>query len=127
MLGNSRHNIAILEKLRKLGVRISLDDFGTGFSGFGYFRAFQFDKVKIDQCFVREMIRQSRKPGDSAGGDRPGRQPWNTGRPRRGWRARAIGASGVSEGCNEVQGFLFSAPQPNAALQDIIQQISDRR
>jgi diguanylate cyclase (GGDEF)-like protein len=49
MLGNSRHNIIILEKLREIGVRISLDDFGTGFSGLGYFRAFQFDKVKIDQ------------------------------------------------------------------------------
>ena len=57
MLGNSRHNIAMLERLRMLGVRISLDDFGTGFSGLGYFRAFQFDKVKIDQCFVREMMR----------------------------------------------------------------------
>jgi diguanylate cyclase (GGDEF)-like protein len=126
MLGNTRHNIAILEGLRKLGVRISLDDFGTGFSGLGYFRAFQFDKVKIDQCFVREMIRNPESLAIVRAAIGLG--------VNLGIRTTAEGVESVeqlerlvSEGCNEVQGFLFSAPQPNAALQDIIQQISDRR
>jgi EAL domain-containing protein (putative c-di-GMP-specific phosphodiesterase class I) len=44
--------IATLHQLRDLGVRIALDDFGTGFSSLNYLRAFPFDKLKIDQCFI---------------------------------------------------------------------------
>ena len=44
---------AVLECLREMGVRISLDDFGTGYSSLGYLRSFPFDKIKIDQSFIR--------------------------------------------------------------------------
>jgi diguanylate cyclase (GGDEF)-like protein len=44
--------LATLHQLRDLGVRIALDDFGTGFSSLNYLRAFPFDKLKIDQCFI---------------------------------------------------------------------------
>ncbi len=48
--------VDILQELRSVGVRIAMDDFGTGFSSFTYFRKFPFDKVKIDQSFVKDMI-----------------------------------------------------------------------
>ena len=39
-----------------MAIRIALDDFGTGYSARGYFRSIQFDRVKIDQSFVTEMM-----------------------------------------------------------------------
>jgi diguanylate cyclase (GGDEF)-like protein len=125
MLGNNMQNVLTLEKLRDLGVRISIDDFGTGFSGLGYLRAFPFDKVKIDQSFVREMdsnlesmaiIRASIGLGSNLG--------------------MCITAEGVEsldqcdellkEGCTEVQGFLFGQARPNSDVVGMIEEIERR-
>jgi diguanylate cyclase (GGDEF)-like protein len=122
LLGNNPQMTLILERLRELGVRISLDDFGTGYSGLGYLRDFQFDKIKIDQSFVQEMhshreslaiIRAAIGLGENLG--------------------VCTTAEGVesldqlerllSEGCIEVQGYLFSVPQPNANIAGIVDQI----
>jgi EAL domain-containing protein (putative c-di-GMP-specific phosphodiesterase class I) len=46
-----------LKRLRELGVRIVMDDFGTSYSSFSYFARFAFDKIKIDRQFVRNMTR----------------------------------------------------------------------
>jgi EAL domain-containing protein (putative c-di-GMP-specific phosphodiesterase class I) len=58
LLEDSSHVIGIMNRLRALGIRISLDDFGTGHSGFGYLRQFPLDGIKIDKVFVRDMEHQ---------------------------------------------------------------------
>jgi diguanylate cyclase (GGDEF)-like protein len=54
LMSNSEDILHKLEKMRKLGVRISIDDFGTGFCSFSYLLQYQVDRLKIDQSFVKK-------------------------------------------------------------------------
>ncbi|TCL99916.1 EAL domain-containing protein [Sphingomonas sp. PP-CC-3G-468] len=56
LIHDTRKAVAILDKLKAFGCKISMDDFGTGYSSLTYLRLFPFDKVKIDQSFVRDMV-----------------------------------------------------------------------
>ena len=47
--------IAIMDKLQALGISLSIDDFGTGFSSLGYLKRFKINKLKIDQSFVHDI------------------------------------------------------------------------
>jgi diguanylate cyclase (GGDEF)-like protein len=125
LLEKSDRNILILNQLRKLGVRISMDDFGTGYSSIGYLRSFPFDKIKIDQSFVRDLMVDE---GSLA-------------------IVRAIAGLGVSfgmtttaegveteeqmrclslEGCIEVQGYLYSKPVPANEIIELLESLASR-
>lgn len=54
LMSNSEDVLDKLEKMRELGVRISIDDFGTGFCSFSYLLQYQVDRLKIDQSFVKK-------------------------------------------------------------------------
>jgi len=111
--------IAILQRLKNLGVQISMDDFGTGYSSLSYFRTFPFDKVKIDQSFIRDMIanKQARAIVRSVIGLGRG-----LGMP--------VVAEGVEtaeqldalrlEGCDQVQGYLISRPSPISYFERVV-------
>ncbi len=124
LLEKSERNIAILNQLRELGVRISMDDFGTGYSSIGYLRSFPFDKIKIDQSFVQDLLVDQ---GSLA-------------------IVRAIAGLGISfgitttaegveteeqmqrlslEGCVEVQGYLYSKPVPADEIAALLARLSN--
>jgi EAL domain-containing protein (putative c-di-GMP-specific phosphodiesterase class I) len=115
LLEKSERNIAILSQLRDLGVRISMDDFGTGYSSLSYLRSFPFDKIKIDRSFIKDI---------SDKGDCAAIVKAVAGRGKGlGIATTAEGVETIEqlrhvrlEGCTEVQGYFFSAPQPADAL-----------
>jgi diguanylate cyclase (GGDEF)-like protein len=111
MLDTGGAALAVLGNLREIGVRIALDDFGIGYSSLGYLRSFPFDRIKIDQSFVRgaasdavgrAIVRAVASLGQSLG--------------------MATVAEGVetdeqmvriaADGCTDVQGYLISRPMP---------------
>lgn len=106
---------AILHQLRNLGIRIAMDDFGTGYSSLGYLRAFPFDKIKIDESFIRDLpnkedslaiVRAVVGLGSSLG----------IRTTAEGVETKEQLASVTAEGCSEFQGFLFSHPRPAADI-----------
>jgi diguanylate cyclase (GGDEF)-like protein/PAS domain S-box-containing protein len=56
-LADSQENLKTLERLKRLGVSIALDDFGVGYSSLSYLTAFPFNKVKIDKSFIDRIGR----------------------------------------------------------------------
>jgi EAL domain-containing protein (putative c-di-GMP-specific phosphodiesterase class I) len=124
LLQNTENTVATLHQVRELGVRIAMDDFGTGYSSLSYLRSFPFDKIKIDQSFIQDIdqshqanaiIRAVSGLGVSLG-----------------MRTTAEGVETEeqlenlrSEGCTEVQGYLFSPPRPAAEVAGLISRINE--
>ncbi len=69
--------LASLHRIKELGVSIAMDDFGTGYSSLGYLRSFPFDRIKIDQSFIRDLSRDKESSGDPPRSCRAGPQPGN--------------------------------------------------
>ncbi|RTL51789.1 MAG: EAL domain-containing protein [Bradyrhizobiaceae bacterium] len=126
--------LSLLRRLKALGVRIAMDDFGSGYSSLTYLQAFPFDKIKIDRAFVMNLGRNSQSAaiiramiGLGHGLD------------------ISIVAEGVEtlhqlsfltvEGCDQVQGYFLGKPAPisqygewigraGAVSQELIRKIS---
>lgn len=115
LMDKSESVVATLHALRALGVQISLDDFGTGFSSLSYLRSFPFDKIKIDRSFVSNVVddpgQQTIVKAVIGIGQGLGMQVTAEGIesvPERDWLA--------SEGCDQGQGFLFSRARPQSEV-----------
>jgi predicted signal transduction protein with EAL and GGDEF domain len=123
LLQEGQNTLAMLHQLRQLGIRIAMDDFGTGYCSLTNLRAFPFDKIKVDRAFIREVERS----GDS--------------------RAivesvlalgKSLGMTTVAEGienfeqlamlrswgCEQAQGYLLSPPVSAAAVDSLLSERS---
>jgi EAL domain-containing protein (putative c-di-GMP-specific phosphodiesterase class I) len=111
LMQDTETTLAMLRQLRELGVGISMDDFGTGYSSLSCLQSFPFDKIKIDQSFVRSLEGSP----DSAAIVRAvihlGRSLGMT-TTAEGVETRDQLAYLQREGCQEVQGFYFSPAVP---------------
>ena len=124
-LAETEANLAILHQLRELGVSISMDDFGTGYSSLSYLRSFPFDKIKIDRSFVKDLVQRTDCVAIVRAISGLGRSLNIT-----------TTAEGVettdqldwlrAEGCNEVQGFLFSAAKPAGEVAELLARFGAR-
>ncbi|MER0239859.1 EAL domain-containing protein [Fulvimarina sp. MAC8] len=111
LIGNDVQALAVLNELRAMGIAISLDDFGTGYSSLSYLHRFPISRIKIDRSFIDRIPRDAdsaaivqaiAKLGSSLG--------------------MKITAEGIeneeqwsfskAEGCDHLQGYLFSKPVP---------------
>ncbi len=125
LMQNSATTLTALHDLHSLGARVSLDDFGTGFSSLSYLRRFPFDKIKIDQSFIRDLtdvqggaailVRAIAGLGNSL----------NLATTAEGVETKEQFAILRAEGCTEVQGYLFSRPVPSKQIPALIGEIPD--
>ncbi len=108
-------NLDILRNIRGMGIRVSMDDFGTGYSSMSYLQNFEFDKIKIDQRFVRDLknghngaaiIKAIIDLGVNAGIDTSAE----------GVETNDEVESIKSQGCVEMQGYFFSRPVNSAGV-----------
>ena len=125
LLQDNEGAFEVLRQLRGLGIRIAMDDFGTGYSSLGYLRSFPFDKIKIDQSFIHDL---SIKGGSIAIIRAVVGLSSSLGitTTAEGVETKEQLARLTSEGCNEVQGFLFSPPRPAAELQRLFGELAPR-
>jgi len=119
-------SVTMLEGLRTMGVRLSIDDFGTGYSSLSYLQRFPLSRLKIDQSFVRDLLTNE-----------------NNAKITRAIIAMAhslnlsVLAEGVEtdeqlarlreEGCDEVQGYLFSRPVCAEEFESMLRGDADAR
>ena len=121
LIDNPEEMVKRIEDLHDLGVRVALDDFGSGYSNLSYLQRFPLDKLKIDRSFVVAL-------GTSANGGVIIQAIVALG--------RALGLSVLVEGveteqqrvllrlagCDEMQGFLFARPAPAATIDRLLSQ-----
>ena len=105
----------ILRQIKALGVKISIDDFGVGYSSFDTLRSFPFDKIKLDGSFTREMERNTHAMAIV-------RSVLTLGQSL-GIPGLAEGVETASqfqilriEGCHEAQGYYLGRPGPRESI-----------
>ena len=111
--------IAALRRLRDLGVRLAIDDFGSGYSSLSYLRSFPVDILKIDRSFVQGLGRD-RRNASIAGAIVSLAHALDLTAIAEGVETEAQLAELRGLGCDVAQGFLFARPAAPEELEDVI-------
>ncbi|MEQ8233888.1 MAG: EAL domain-containing protein [Gammaproteobacteria bacterium] len=115
LIDNRDDVVRTLRGLKELGLRVAMDDFGTGFSSLSYLQSFQFDKLKIDRAFVADMAVDGKEASLVRAIVSMGRS-----------LHMKVVAEGVETeeqaqmlrafGCDQLQGYLLARPMPADAI-----------
>ncbi len=126
LMSDPEESVGILEQLSKMGVLVSVDDFGTGYSSMSYLRRFPIDKLKIDRSFINEL---STRPDDLSIVQAIVSLAHSL-------RLKVV-AEGVetpaqldmlkSLGCDQYQGYFYSAAVPAGDFAKLARNASDGR
>ncbi|HEY5611203.1 MAG TPA: EAL domain-containing protein [Thermoanaerobaculia bacterium] len=112
-------SIATLEELKKLGIRISLDDFGIGHSSLSYLKRFPIDTLKIDQSFVRDMTADPDTAAIVTAIIAMGHM-LRLSVTAEGVETEAQRAFLTAHRCDQMQGFLFRPPLPTEEFETLL-------
>ncbi|MFB2550359.1 putative bifunctional diguanylate cyclase/phosphodiesterase [Ensifer soli] len=119
LLEKTEKNMETLGQLRDLGVRIAMDDFGTGYSSLGYLRRFRFDKIKIDQSFIRDVVQNHESEAIVHAIANLGFR-FGIATTAEGVETQEQLLHLAGEGCAEVQGWVFSKAIPASQIPDVL-------
>ncbi|HEX8956901.1 MAG TPA: EAL domain-containing protein [Burkholderiaceae bacterium] len=109
MMHNTEKTVQILSELRRVGIRIAIDDFGIGYSSLSHLKRFPIDTIKIDRSFIEDI------PGDKA--DEAITEAIIAMSKSLQIKVVAEGVESLEQlrflrarGCDEIQGYFFSRP-----------------
>lgn len=121
LMENPAHSLTTLERLDALGVKLSIDDYGTGYSSLAYVKRLPVDELKIDRAFIKDIVHDPR--------DRAIVRSTIDMAHHLGLQVTAEGVeqpAGVDHlldmGCDRIQGYVFGKPMP---LEQLHQWIRD--
>jgi EAL domain-containing protein (putative c-di-GMP-specific phosphodiesterase class I) len=117
-LGDDASTLASLERLRALGVRLVLDDFGKGYSSFGYLSRAHFSKIKIDQTFVRGAAQGEKESIAIIHAILALANGLDVETTAEGVETERQAKVMRDLGCTQLQGFYFGRPVPPESLAD---------
>lgn len=125
LLAEHDETLELLHGLRALGVKVSMDDFGAGYSSLSYLGSFPFDKVKIDRFFIRDlMIKRNNRAIVQAVIQLC--QTLGISAIAEGVETEAQRQALRDDGCAEGQGFLFSPPLTEAGACALLERLEGR-
>ncbi len=105
--------------LKALGIKISLDDFGTGYSSLSYISRLPFDKIKIDQSFIRDITENPVNAAIASAAIVMARS-LNLSVLAEGVETEAQASFLRSRRCDAMQGYLFSRPVPSEEFEQLL-------
>ncbi|TXC66915.1 EAL domain-containing protein [Piscinibacter aquaticus] len=121
LLNNTEQVLAVVQRLKGLGVRLSVDDFGTGYSSLSYLKRFAVDKLKIDRSFVADLLTDA-DDGAIVRAIVQMAQGLELGTIAEGVESESVAHRLAELGCREAQGYWFARPLPAADLAAFLRQ-----